>query len=335
MNHNEASQPGECDPGLSGLGPIALEALLVPKVWGGSALQSLREQPGAVPPIGEAWLLYDRPDRSSALRNTAGSLAELRAAEGTDLMGSAAKGYGGRFPVLVKYLHAQETLSLQVHPSDAQAIGDGGKEECWLVLRAGRGARAYVGLKEGVDTDRFVAGLGTNQLEELLNVLELKAGDVVHVPPGTVHALGGDVLVLEVQQNSDITHRLSDWGRGRAIHVDDALQCIDVHSRPGLNQQVTDVGGGGHRLVATQCFRVFRYQLDRPVEITGHGGYCVLVGLDGGGSVTAGGHERGISREALLVPACHRSFVVQPTGGLDLVICAPGDISVTDCETRH
>ena len=335
MNHNEASQPGECDPGLPGLGPIALEALLVPKVWGGSALQSLHEQPGTVPPIGEAWLLYDRPDRSSALRNAPGSLADLRAAGGTDLMGSAAEGYGGRFPVLVKYLHAQEPLSLQVHPSDAQAVDDGGKEECWLVLKAARDAKAYVGLKEGVDKKRLVAGLRTGELEELLNVLKLKTGDVVHVPPGTVHALCGDVLVLEVQQNSDITHRLSDWGRGRAIHVDDALQCIDLHSRPELNQQVTDVGSGGHRLVATPCFRVFRYQLDRAVEITGHGGYCVLVGLDGGGSVTAGGHERGISREALLVPACHGSFVVRPTDGLDVVICAPGDISVTDCDTRH
>tara|TARA_R110002094_G_scaffold27465_1_gene40532 strand:- start:1187 stop:2194 length:1008 start_codon:yes stop_codon:yes gene_type:complete len=334
MNQNEASQPGEFDPGLRGLGPIALEALLVPKVWGGSALQSLREQPGTVPPIGEAWLLYDRPDRSSALSNVAGSLADLREAGGADLMGSAAKGYGGRFPVLVKYLHAQETLSLQVHPSDAEAVGDGGKEECWLVLEAGRDAKAYVGLKEGVNMDRFVAGLRTGELEELLNVLTLKAGDVVHVPPGTVHALGGDVLVLEVQQNSDITHRLSDWGRGRATHVDDAMRCIDVHSRPALNQQVTAVGNGGQRLVATPSFRMFRYHLDRPVEITGHGGYCVLVGLDGDGSVSARGHAREISREALLVPACHGSFVVQPTGGLDLVICAPGEISVTDCDTR-
>tara|TARA_R110002072_G_scaffold302503_1_gene485972 strand:- start:18842 stop:19849 length:1008 start_codon:yes stop_codon:yes gene_type:complete len=335
MNQNEASQPGEFDPGLRGLGPIALEALLVPKVWGGSALQSLRKQPGTVPPIGEAWLLYDRPDRSNALCNAAGSLADLRAAGEADLMGSAARGYGGRFPVLVKYLHAQETLSLQVHPSDAEAIGDGGKEECWLVLEAGRDAKAYVGLKDGVDMDCFVAGLRTGELEELLNVLTLKAGDVVHVPPGTVHALGGDALVLEVQQNSDMTHRLSDWGRGRATHVDAALKCIDVHSRPRLNQQVTDVGGGGRRLVATPSFHMFRYQLDRPVEITADGGYCVLVGLDGGGSVTAGGHERAISREALLVPACHQSFFVQPSGGLDFVICAPGDISITDCDARH
>ena len=333
MNYHEASLLG--GHGLPGLGPIELEALLVPKVWGGNALQSLCKAPGTTKPIGEAWLLYDRPSRSNAVRESQDSLAQLRETWGPELIGSAKEGYGGRFPVLIKYLHAREVLSLQVHPSDAEAIGDGGKEECWLVLIAGRSAKAYLGLKEDVTIDRFAAGLSTGEINELLNVVKLKAGDVVHVPPGTVHALGGDALVLEVQQNSDITHRLSDWGRGRPVHVNDALQCVDIQSRPELNQQVTDIGGGGLRLITTPSFCMFRYQLNRPVEIATQGGYCALVGLNGGGSVTAGGHERGISREALLVPACHKSFFVHPIDCLDLVICAPGNITVTNCKARR
>ncbi|MGK0300415.1 MAG: mannose-6-phosphate isomerase, partial [Planctomycetota bacterium] len=206
-----------------------------------------------------------------------------------------------------------------------------GKEECWLVLQAGASAKAYLGLKEGVSIDRLASGLSSGELGELLNTIELRSGDVVHVPPGTVHALGGDVLVLEVQQNSDATHRLSDWGRGRSIHMDEGLSCIDVNSRPKLNHGVSSLVGGGHRLVSTPYFSMYRYRLEGPVEISGAGGYCVLVGIDGSGSVIAGGCERDISDRALLVPACLGGFVVQPTSSLDLVICAPGGITVTDC----
>lgn len=331
MNHREVSEPGGSQPDLAELGPLALDVFLVPKVWGGSALNSLNEELGDGQPIGEAWLLYDRPNGSSSVRGASVSLADLRAASPADLIGTALDGYGGRFPLLVKYLHACEILSLQVHPDDLAANGDGGKEECWLVLQAGKSAKAYLGLKEGVSKDRLVSGLESGELDELLNTVTLKPGDVVHVPPGTAHALGGDVLVLEVQQNSDATHRLSDWGRGRPIHVDEALSCIDVHSRPRLNQGVSSVAGGGHLLVSTPYFSMYRYRLDRPVEISGHGGYCVLVGLDGVGSVTAGGHERDVSKQALLIPACFGSFVVQPSDSLDVVICVPGGITVTDC----
>lgn len=331
MNHPEASQSGGSEPDLAELGPLTLDVLLVPKVWGGSALHSLDEGFGDGQPVGEAWLLYDRPGRSSSVRDARVSLADLRAASRTDLIGNAPNGYGGRFPLLVKYLHACDSLSLQVHPNDEAAKGDGGKEECWLVLQAGASAKAYVGLKEGVSIDHLVSGLGSGELDELLNTIELKSGDVVRVPPGTVHALGGDVLVLEVQQNSDATHRLSDWGRGRSIHLDEALLCIDIHSRPRPNQEVSRAAGGGHRLVSTPHFSMFRYRLDRPVEVSAHGGYCVLVGLDGGGTVIAGGRERGLSASAVLVPACFGSFVVEPTTSLDLVICAPGSITVTDC----
>lgn len=333
MEHGDVAGPNRAGAGLDSLGPLALDLLLLPKVWGGDSLQALGDPPtSGGPSIGEAWLLYDRPEGASLVRGAKQSLADLRAANAADLIGTAAVGYGGRFPLLVKYLHARVSLSLQVHPGDAAAVGDGGKEECWLVLEAGSSAKAYLGLREGVSTDRLVAAVASGEAAEvqaLLNVLELRVGDVVHVPPGTVHALGGDALVLEVQQNSDITYRLSDWGRGREVHVAEAVPCIDIDSRPRLNQEVVAVAGGGHRLVSTPSFAMFRHRIDEPVDVAMHGGYCVLVCLDGGGVVMAGGKERQLSRQAVLVPACFGSFVVRPDAGMDLVLCAPFDVTVS------
>jgi len=314
-------------------GPVLLEPLLVHKVWGGDRLQALADHDRAADArIGEAWLVYDRPEGSSVIGNADDSLADLREARAADLMGGAAPGYGGRFPLLVKYLHARELLSLQVHPDDAHAVGDGGKEECWLVLRAEESAMAYLGLKPGVSTEDLVTAVDGGDAEELrglLNVFSLQVGDVVHVPPGTVHALGGDALVLEVQQNSDLTFRLSDWGRGRLTHVAGAVACLDAGSRPRLNQEVVDVGGGGQRLVRTPSFSIYRYRIDQPVEVSADGGYCVLVCLEGEGAVLAEGQTRPLSQKAVLVPAAAGAFGVRPAGPMDLILCAPDAVTVT------
>ena len=204
---------------MSSLKPFLLARKLLPKVWGGRALERV---PGIALPteeaIGETWELFDRPDGSSPLRGAGRSLADVLREHPQDLLGrGVARGHAGRFPLLLKFIDAHDALSVQVHPDDAQAEseGDSGKDEAWLVLHAGPQARIVRGLRPGVDEAEFRKLAHTPAVESMLWSFVPQPGDVIHIPPGTVHAIGPDVVVFEVQQNSDVTYRLYDWGRPR------------------------------------------------------------------------------------------------------------------------
>ena len=215
------------------LEPLRFERHFLTKVWGGRALE---RRPGlALPPgkIGETWEVVDREGENSLVA-TGGlkgfSLRELMKRHGKDLLGNVPAGKDGRFPLLVKYIDAAENLSVQVHPDDESApriAGAEAKSEAWYIVDAKPGSRIYAGLRPEVTAREFerVAD-GPGVLETLL-AWEVAPGDCLMVPGGTVHAIGAGVTILEVQQNSDTTYRLWDWGRtGRETHVAEALRCI-------------------------------------------------------------------------------------------------------------
>ncbi|MDR0897562.1 MAG: class I mannose-6-phosphate isomerase [Oscillospiraceae bacterium] len=140
---------------------------------------------------------------------------------------------GKPLPLLVKLLHARRTLSVQLHPSDALApAGRSGKEEAWLILHAEPGARLVYGLLPGV---KLPPRPGAD-VEACLRWVPVRAGDILHIPPGTVHAIGGGIVLLEVQQASDITYRLWDWGSARPLHWDQALAAISTDAPPPVRQ---------------------------------------------------------------------------------------------------
>jgi len=215
------------------LEPLRFERHFLAKVWGGRALE---RTPGiALPPgkIGETWELVDREGENSIVA-TGGlkgfSLRELMKRHGKDLLGQVPAAKGERFPLLVKYIDAAENLSVQVHPDDescARLPGAEAKTEAWYVVEAEPGSALYAGLRPEVtarDFERVADGPGV--VETMLR-WEVRPGDCLLVPGGTVHAIGAGITILEVQQNSDTTYRLWDWGRaGRETHVAQALQCI-------------------------------------------------------------------------------------------------------------
>ena len=136
---------------------------------------------------------------------------------------------GGSHPLLVKVIQADDVLSVQVHPDDEQAVRFGypcGKSECWYVLEAREGARLVCGLKQKCTPSQIEQAIASGTLEELLSWQEVSAGDFVYIPAGTVHAIGGGMRLLEVQQSSDVTLRLYDWGRGRECDTQRGVQCI-------------------------------------------------------------------------------------------------------------
>src|SRR5665647_29967 len=221
--------------------PMQFEPIYQYRIWGGRRLEDLLTAP--LPdddPVGEAWILSDRDDHASHVANgrlKGQTISQLMEHWPVQLMGKL-DGRFNRFPLLLKFLDAREMLSVQVHPSDQQTkylpVGEHGKTEAWVVLEAGHESRIYAGLKPGTTADNLRQSLTNGTIADHLSYFTPKPGDGVFIPAGTVHSLGGDVVVFEVQQNSDVTFRLFDWnhidsetGKHRALQVDQALACID------------------------------------------------------------------------------------------------------------
>lgn len=137
----------------------------------------------------------------------------------------------GDYPLLVKVIQADDTLSIQVHPDDELAVklegeGNRGKTECWYVLDAAPDAKLVYGIKEGYSNDVLAKAITENKLEEYLEFVNVKKGDFIFIPAGTVHAIGAGLRLMEVQQSCDLTYRLYDWGRGREVHIEKGLAVI-------------------------------------------------------------------------------------------------------------
>lgn len=219
--------------------PLRFEPIYQYRLWGGRRLADLLSAPLPEGPIGEAWLLSDRDDHPSVVADgplKGRTIAQLLAEAPEQLLGKLA-GHFRRFPLLLKFLDVQDALSVQVHPSDGQAkyllAGETGKTEAWVVLEAGSRSRIYAGLTPGTTKDTLQQALGNGTVADHLAHFTPKPGDAIIIPAGTVHSLD-DVMVFEVQENSDVTFRLHDWdhvdpktGRPRALQIEAAMACLD------------------------------------------------------------------------------------------------------------
>lgn len=213
--------------------PFKFVPIYKERIWGGRNLHRMFNR--ALPPeknIGESWELADLSEGVSVVCNgpLAGTdLTTLTARLGCELLGGARPLDNGRFPLLLKLLDANDILSLQVHP-DEKAVAEIGppaalKTECWFIMES-RNGFIYKGVKPGVTPQAFREGIQNNTVEKLIRRFDVADGDFHFLPAGTVHALGSGLMVAEVQTPSDTTYRVTDWGRGREIHVERSMQCI-------------------------------------------------------------------------------------------------------------
>jgi mannose-6-phosphate isomerase len=246
--------------------------------------------------------------------------------------------------VLLKFLDAHELLSVQVHPSDEQAdhlpAGETGKTEAWLVLEAGPESRIYAGLRPGTTLGDLRAALATGAIAGQLVGFTPKPGDGLFLPAGTVHSLGGDLVVLEVQENSDVTFRLHDWDRvdpatglQRPLQVDEALACIDFDQgvlapvRPLLE---ADAPARRERLFDCEHFCLWRIQGELPFTVGAAGLPRVLVCIAGSGEVEHGGASHPIGfGDVMLLPAMVGECTVRPRGPLSVVEVALPEVPAT------
>ncbi len=263
-----------------------------------------RALPASVP-VGEAWELVDRADAQSVVAGghwSGRTLGELWRSERARCFGGVAG--PDQFPLLIKILDAEETLSVQVHPPVGLAAELGGepKTEMWYLLDARPGGHLYAGLRRGVGREEFRAALGAGTVEQTLHRIEVQAGDAMFIPSGRVHAIGAGCRILEVQQNSDTTYRVFDWnrtgldGNPRALHIEQSLRCINFDDpEPALAAP-----GADGTVVECPHFRVERIEVRESADLLRNAPWTVGFVLAGG---LRSGSERFVRGETFLIPS--------------------------------
>ena len=319
---------------MSELYPLLVEPHFDERVWGTRDLTpyyQFRRTPEQTP-IGEVWLTGDECQVKNGW--LAGqTLGFLSGRFGCEFVGEAAP-YNSHFPLLIKFLFPREKLSVQVHPDDegAQRHGESyGKSECWYVLAAEKGAQIALGLKDGVTRAELERAIAEVRAEQLLNWIDLTVGDLIYCEGGTVHTIGPGSVLVEVQQNSDTTYRIYDYGRPRPLHLSEALDVMKEKTRSG---KIPSSGDNGNvNLITAPYFVVNKRVVTENKEhlITRHlppYSVQILVALEGSGVVLAAGKPPvSFSRgEAVVVPAVINNFRVRPQQKLEyLHVTLPQD----------
>ena len=287
---------------------IKLKSVYQEYIWGGSKIHELlHKDTGTLPRVAESWEVSTHPAGKSIVEN--GAFRGKTLNEYFDQIGWGTAGrYAARnhqLPILIKYIDAKENLSIQVHPNDKYARkheGDNGKNEMWFVLAADEGAFIYLGFSRDVTKEEIKRRIADNTLEEVLNRVEVKPNEAFYIPAGTVHAIGAGCLICEVQQTSNVTYRIYDYGRTdengkpRELHVKKALDVLDYRR--------TEIAGLKRRHTMS---------MERYIDgMFGRNGKCTLLKYEAEGDLT------------ILLPVSHLTFA--------LVIDGSGKLYAGDSE---
>jgi mannose-6-phosphate isomerase len=312
------------------LAPFRIAPKFVGRVWGSRDLRPWYDCTTDGDPIGEVWLTGD--DCLVETGPHAGkTLSGIFAEDSELLLGAGAP--SPESPLLIKVIFAQEKLSVQVHPDDklAQKYGQPrGKTECWYALAAQPGAQVACGIKPGVTVRQIEEGIHDGTLESRLNLLDVVAGDVVFVDAGTVHAIWPGSILMETQQNCDLTYRMYDYGRPRELHLEKSLEAMRLTTHAG--KVPAKVLADRTILVDAEYFRVERIPVKgsrSSLTLPGEGeparGLSYLFAAAGAGKIAGEGFApvelpaRGI----VAIPAASPEFAIEDLGGLDLIRMTP------------
>lgn len=321
---------------MSELYPLKFENALKEKVWGGKALVSgFNKKNNGSDHIGESWELSAVSENESVISNgflAGNNIEELIEVYMGDITGdSIYEKFGDEFPLLIKLIEAQEDLSIQVHPGNDLARkrhNAYGKTEMWYILESRDGAKIYTGFKEGVTKEIYEEALKNGNVESILNVETAHPGDVFFTPAGRVHAIGAGIVLVEIQQTSDITYRIWDWNRKntgkekRELHTDLALEAIDftqagkskITLKPDLNQTIT--------LVDCEFFHTNLLKFNKPVEKEYYFNDSFVVYICTGGEFQIsweGNSEKVTKGETVLVPAMIKEVTLKPVNEASLL----------------
>lgn len=265
---------------MNRLYPLKFEPIFKEKIWGGAKIkEQLKLDFSPLPNCGEAWVLSGVKDNQTVVANgflAGNELNELIEVYMDDLVGAGVyKKYENDFPILVKFIDANDWLSIQVHPDDELASlrhNGSGKTEMWYIMSAEKDAELITGFNQKVDRNIYVKHLQNNTLKDIMNFEKIQKGDVYYIPSGRVHALGPGTLLAEIQQTSDLTYRIYDWdrvddkGNSRELHTALALDAIDFEMQDEYKTSYLKEVNKTEQLVKSPYFTTNILQFNEPVS---------------------------------------------------------------------
>ena len=316
--------------------PLIFQPYYKTAIWGGTAIADFKGESLPYGDIGESWELSAMPGRESVVSQglyEGRSLSRLVAEFGDLLLGKGlTEKYGGTFPLLMKFIHARENLSVQVHPADDLALerhNSPGKTEMWYIISAAPGAKIYSGLRREITPGEYVRHIEEGTFFDLVASYESAPGDAYYLPSGQVHAIGAGNLLAEIQQPSDITYRIFDYkrtdaeGRERTLHTELALNAIDLRGDARSRLPLPEEADGEAILLQCPYFDVRRLKLSGTRELSPTGekmlaamcvdGSLAIACEEGSAELTAG-------HTALIPAVCGNATL---TGKATLLLVAP------------
>lgn len=297
--------------------PLIFEPILKDRIWGGTKLQSLLHKTLSTPTTGESWEMSTVPGDISSVKNGTlqGTLLnDLVAKYPQEILGAKVfKRFGNQFPLLFKFLDAQEDLSIQLHPNDELAKkrhNSFGKTEMWYVMQADEDSRIIVGFKENSSPDEYLQHLENKTLPTILKEISVKKGDAFFLKTGTIHAIGAGIVIAEIQQTSDITYRVYDWdrvdayGNSRELHVELALEAINYNEVESQKHYQT-IQNKSNLIVECPYFITNFIPLDGEITFDKNSdSFTVLMCTDGAFELTSEGSKSVFKKgETVLLPA--------------------------------
>ncbi len=313
---------------------LKLQPALKDYLWGGQKLKTDFGLQSNMDIVAEGWMLSCHKDGENTVLNgehAGKTLSEVLQAEGNALLGTNAEKFD-RFPILIKLIDAKKDLSVQVHPDNEYALrveGEYGKTECWYILDCEEGAELIYGFKREISKEEFRKRIEENTFLEVVNKVKVHKGDLFFIEAGTLHAIGGGILLAEIQQNSNTTYRVYDYGRvgadgkPRPLHVEKAIDvtsCVPpTRSAAPQGERIQKDGFAEQLLTVCDLFNVKSVQVESVYE--NHADKTSFVSLlvtDGSGKIACGGEEMPIQKgDSLFLSA--DSGVYRITGGLEII----------------
>ena len=314
--------------------PLKFENIFKSVVWGGEKIAPFKGVETEQHNIGESWELSGVKGDESVVANgpLAGkNIAELTAEYKGQLLGEKVYAKTGEeFPLLIKFIDARDDLSIQVHPDDELAgvrhNGSKGKTEMWYVVQADEKAHLMSGLTKEITPEEYAAKVEDNTITEVLHDYDVHAGDVFFLPAGRIHSIGTGCFIAEIQQTSNITYRIYDFGRvgldgqPRELHTELSKAAIDYTVLPDYKTAYEQKPNQENQIVDCEYFTTSLYEIDQPVskEMESLDSFMIVICVEGQGSLTDDkGNTVAVRQgETVLLPACTKNFTLTPEGSM-------------------